>query len=335
MKKLIPILCLAAMWGAALRADNWCQWMADANTILGYANVKAIRAVPLMTELINGNDNVSRFTAAVNEWTAVDLDSVTDAWFGVAGQDDALFVLQGTFNLAIIRGRLGAIEKFRVETPANAEFTVTMPDDKKPGKLNTAAFLSPTVVAFGPPPQVEAFLGNLAQKRKHAQAADFAMLEKPSHMVECVVLKFPNKDGKTPRFIVENTRRLHLGIDCDDVIAAQLTVQPVKPEMVDPLARIGTGLVDMIHLLPPDQIPLQGPRRMILDNATVTATKEAIVLASSLPVDQVRPMIARKITPAQRPAPGAQAAPATQPAPGAQAAPATQPAPAQPAATTP
>ena len=206
MKRLVPLLCLSLAWTSAIRADNWCDWMADANSVLGYASVKGIRDIPLMTELINGNDNISRFTAAINEWTAVNLDSVTDAWFGVAGQDDAIFVLQGTFNLPIIRGRLGAIEKFRIETPSNAEFTVTMPDDKKPGKFNTAAFINPTIMAFGAPHQVEAFLGNLTQKRKHAEAADFGMLGKPSHMLECVLLKFPNKDGKTPRIIVENTR---------------------------------------------------------------------------------------------------------------------------------
>jgi hypothetical protein len=290
-----------ATLGATGWAENWCQWMPSSSVILGYASVKSVRGVPLIAQLVNGTDNISKFTSTIREWTAVDLDSITDIWFGVAGQDNAIFVLQGNFNLATIRGVLGGIEKFRLETPPNAEFTVTMPDDKKPGKVNTAAFLSPTILVFGPPALVQAFLDNVTQKRQHTQLADFAMLDKPAHMVEIVVLKFPNDDGKTPRFITENIRRLHVGVDAAEAIDAQLTIQPIKPEMVPALAKIGTGLADMIQLLPPDQIPLQGVPRVILDNAKVTATAEAVILTSSLPLELVRPLLASKITPAAPP----------------------------------
>lgn len=305
MKRCLAILCLvtacASMW-----ADNWCQWMPSSTVILGYASVKSVRAVPLIAQLVNGTDNVSRFTSTIREWTAVDLDSVTDIWFGVVGQDNAVFVLQGTFNLTTIRGVLGGIESFHLETPPNAEFTVTMPDDKKPGKVNLAAFLSPTILVFGPPPLAQAMMENVAQKRQHAQLADFALLDKPSHLLELVILKFPNDDGKTPRFITENVRRLHFGVDADEAIDAQLTIQPIKLEMVPALAQIGTGLVDMIHLIAPDQIPVQGLPRVILDNAKVTSTKEAVILTSSLPLELLRPVLASKITPAAAPA---QAAP--------------------------
>jgi hypothetical protein len=290
-----------AFMGATGWADNWCQWMPDSTTILGHASVSAMRELPLIAELITGTDNISRLTSTVREWTAVDLDSISDVWFGVAGKDNAVFVLQGTFNLTTIRGQLGGIEKFHLETPSNAEFTVTMPDDKKPGKVNTAAFISPSILAFGPPPLVAALLDNVAQKRQHASVADFAMLDKPAHLFECVVLKFPNDDGKTPRFITENTRRLHLAIDCDEAVEAQLTIQPVKLEMVPALAQIGKGLADLIPLLSPDQIPLQGLPRVILNNARVTATPEAVILTSSLPLDLIRPLIASKVTPAAPP----------------------------------
>jgi hypothetical protein len=300
MKQRLALLCMATL-GVTGWADNWCQWMPDSSTILGYANVKAVRGTPLIAQLINGTDNVSKFTSAIREWTTVDLDSVTDLWFGVAGKDNAMFVLQGNFNLNTIRGVLGGIEKFHLETPPNAEFMVTMPDDKKPGKFNAAAFLSPTILVFGPPALVQAFLENVSQKRAHARLADISALDKPTHLLEFVVLKFPNEDGKTPRFITENTRCLRLGIDADEAVTAQLEIQPVKLEMVAALAQFGTGLVDLIHLISPDQIPLRGLPRVILDNAKVTSTKEAVTLTSSLPLELVRPLIASKITPAAPP----------------------------------
>jgi len=300
MKRLLAILCMATVCATGW-ADNWCQWMPDSSVILGYANIKAVRGIPLIAQLVNGTDNISKFTSTIREWTAVDLDSVTDIWIGFAGQDNGVVVLQGTFNLTSIRSVLGGIDKFHIETPPNAEFAVTMPDDKKPGKVNMAAFLNPTIMVFGPPAVVQTFLDNVTQKRQHAKVADFAMLDKPTHMAEVVVLKFPNDDGKTPRFITENVRRIHLGIDADEAIDAQLTIQPVKPEMVTALAQVGTGLVDMIHLLAPDQIPLQGVPRVILDNAKVTSTKEAVTLTSSLPLELVRPLIVSKVSPAAPP----------------------------------
>lgn len=303
MKRLLASLCMATVCATGW-AENWCQWMPDSSTIFGYANIKAVRGIPLIAQLVNGTDNISKFTSTIREWTAVDLDSITDIWFGVAGKDNAVIVLQGTYNLTSIRSVLGGIDKFHIETPPNAEFAVSMPDDKKPGKVNMAAFVSPTILVFGPPALVQAFLDNVTQKRQHAQLADFALLDKPSHMIEIVALKFPNDDGKTPRFITENVRRLHLGVDADEAIDAQLTIQPAKPEMAVALAQVGTGLADMIRLLPPDQIPLQGVPRVILDNARVTSTKEAVILSSSLPLELVRPLIVSKVTP-QAPPPQA------------------------------
>jgi hypothetical protein len=300
MKRLLATLCMATVCATGW-AENWCQWMPDSTVILGYANIKSVRGIPMIAQLVNGTDNISKFTSTIREWTAVDLDSVTDTWFGVAGQDNAIFVLQGSFNLTSIRSVLGGIDTFRIETPPNAEFAVNMPDEKKPGKVNQAAFISPTIVAFGPPALVQAFLDNVTQKRQHPKLADFAMLEKPSHMVEIVALKFPNDDGKTPRFITENIRRLHVGVDADEAIDAQLTIQPLKPEMVPALAQIGTGFATMISLLPPDQIPLQGVPRVILDNARVTSTAEAVTLTSSLPLELIRPLIVSKVSPAAPP----------------------------------
>ena len=91
MKRLLTILCMAAALSGAW-AENWCQWMADSSTIFGYGNVKAVRDVPFIAQLINGQDNVSRFIGQIRDWTAVDLESVTDLWFGVTGKDDAIFV---------------------------------------------------------------------------------------------------------------------------------------------------------------------------------------------------------------------------------------------------
>ena len=71
--------------------------------------------------------------------------------------------------------------------------------------------------------------------------------------------------------------------------------------MVPALAQIGTGLAEMIRLLPPDQIPLQGVPRTIVDNAKVTATAEAVILSSSLPLELIRPLLVSKITPAAPP----------------------------------
>lgn len=300
MKRLLAILCMATACATGW-AENWCQWMPNSTMIFGYANIKAVRGIPLIAQLVNGTDNVSKFTATIREWTSIDLDSITDVWFGAGGKDEFVIVLQGNFNLATIRGVLGGIETMHVETPPNAEFAVTMPDDKRPGKVNMVAFINPTILAFGPPALVQTYLDSVTQKRQHAQLADFAMLDKPAHMLEIVALKFPNNDGKAPRFITENVRRLHLGIDADEAIDAQLTIQPLKPEMVAALAQIGTGLTEMIRLLPPDQIPMQGPPRIILDNAKVTSTKEAVTLTSSLPLELIRPLIASKITPGAPP----------------------------------
>jgi hypothetical protein len=305
---------------ATARAENWCQWMADSSTIFGYANVRGVREIPLIAQLVNGQDTVSRFTSQIREWTAIDLDSVTDVWFGVTGKDDALFVLQGNYNLATIRGVLGGIEQFRVETPPNAEFTVRMPDDKKPGKVNVAAFLNPRIIAFGPPHQVEKFLDNVAQKRVHPKAPDFAMLEKPSHLVEVVLLKFPNDDGKAPPFITENTRRIHLGVDAGETIDFQLTFQPANQAMVEPLSRAASGLTDLLHLIPPGQIPVPGPVRPVLDSVQVSATKEAVVLLASLPLELIRQPLAAKLNPAAAPgvaAPAANPPAAKPPAPAA------------------
>jgi|GEM_PF-2196503 len=319
MKRLAAILTIATLAISAVRAENWCQWMADSSTIFGYANVRAVREVPLIAQLVNGQDVFSRFAGQIREWTAVDLESVTDVWFGVTGKDDALFVLQGNFNLATIRGVLGGIQQFRVETPPNAEFTVRMPDDKKPGKVNVAAFLDGRTLAFGPPHQVEAFLDNVAQKRVHPKAADFAMLDKPTHLIEAVLLKFPNDDGKAPPFITENTRRIHVGVDCGDAIEAQITLQPTNPAMVEPLSRIGTGLVDLVHLLPPAQIPLDGVKRTVLDSVQFSATKDAVILSAGLPLDLIRQPLAAKLNPAAAPAPAPAANPpaAKPPAPAA------------------
>jgi hypothetical protein len=296
MKRLVAILITAATLSAT-RAENWCQWMSESATIFGYASVSGVREIPMVAKLINGQDMFSRFAGQIREWTAIDLESVTDVWFGVTGKDDALFVLQGNYNLGTIRGVLSGIEQFRVETPPNAEFAVRMPDDKKPGKVNMAAFLNPRTLAFGPPHQVQAFLDNVAQKRVHPKAADFAMLEKPSHLVEAVLLKFPNDDGKAPAFITENTRRIHIAADCSEAVDVQVTFQPVNPAMVEPLARAAMGLVDLFHLIPPAQVPLAGIQRTIADSIQVSATKEAVILVGGLPLEMIQKPLAAKLNP--------------------------------------
>ncbi len=298
MKLLATFLIALAAAVAAPAAENWCQWMPESATILGYANLAGIRQVPFIAQMLDGRDTVTRFTGQIREWTAVDLDSLTGLWVGVFGKDDALVVLKGSYNLATIRGVLGGIEQFRIETPANAEFAVRMPDEKKPGKTNLAAFLNPSTLVFGPPHRVDAFLENVAEKRVHPKAADFAMLEKPTHLAEAVALRLPNDNGKTPPFLTENTRRMHLGVDCSDTVDIQLTVQPTNLAMVDPLYRAASGLLDLLHMIPPPQLPMPAPHRTVLENAQVSATKEAVVLLVTLPVDMIRKPLAAKLNPA-------------------------------------
>jgi hypothetical protein len=160
----------------------------------------------------------------------------------------------------------------------------------------------------------------VAQKRVHPKAPDFAMLEKPSHLVEVVLLKFPNDDGKAPPFITENTRRIHLGVDAGETIDFQLTFQPANQAMVEPLSRAASGLTDLLHLIPPGQIPVPGPVRPVLDSVQVSATKEAVVLLASLPLELIRQPLAAKLNPAAAPgvaAPAANPPAAKPPAPAA------------------
>ena len=296
MKKRIILTTLVASLVAGLvQAEDWCQWLDARAQVVAYINVKALREVPLMAELVNGQDAISRFTSQIREWTAIDLDSITDAWVGLHGQDEALVILRGNYNLSVIRGAVGTIDAFRVTTPAGIEFAIAMPDDKKPGKVNMLAFLTDSIAVFGSPALVEEYLHHRDTETRHPRHAVLASLEKPDHLFECVAFTIPNGKGDVPEVLIRNLAMARITGDAGETASVTLALEPKNEAMVDPLCKLGESLLDLYDLLPPEQVKLGPVKRALIDNADIAATPRAAVFTTTLPLNLIRGPLAAKL----------------------------------------
>ncbi|NQU37974.1 MAG: hypothetical protein HQ526_10325 [Actinobacteria bacterium] len=277
------------------QAENWCQWFPSECQVFAYLNTKALRQVPMVTELLNGQDKASQFIGQIRQWTAIDLDSITDAWVGFSGNDDVVVVLKGAYNLSVIRGTVGAIETFRITTPPNAEFAVLMPDDKKPGTVNMLAFVTDTIMVFGKPNRVEGVLQNRDDETKHPRGEQLAALEQPAHILDSLIFGIPDNNGKVPAILTQNLALAKLTADANTNAEISLTLQPTKPDMVAPLQKLGEGLIEVYGQVPTDQVRLDAFPKVLLGNAKVTGTPESVVISTAFPLAMVRGLIAAKL----------------------------------------
>jgi hypothetical protein len=290
---LRSVLLTVVLAAATAPAENWCQSFADDNVILGYVNVKGVRAIPALGALIDGQDRLSRMAGAARQHLAVDLETVTDVWFGVSASRGSISVLQGTYNLATIRGVASAAQNLRISTPPGAEFTVTDPSAEKPTMV---AFMNPTAAVLGQPVQVEAFLANLASGNRHLRAKDLAVFAKPTHLVECVMLGVPREVRRVPPVIGENIALLALSVAGTDAAEIQLTVVPRDPAMAAPLAAWCQSSLDLLHLLPPEQLaPANEMVRALIRGTTAAPAPQGVTLSASLPLALVQGPLGRRL----------------------------------------
>lgn len=318
MKRLLAMVCGAtALVALAARAENWCQRFADDNVLLGYVNVKGVRAIPEVNAVLDGQDRLSRLANRARKQMSVDFETVTEVWFGVSPATGPIAVLRGDFNLVTIRGAVGASANLRVSTPPGVEFVVAY---TRPNKGTMVAFLSPQEIVVGKAAQVEAFLDNLASGKRHARQQDLSGLEAPQRLVECVLLGLPKEVQKLPAGLAEHLGLLTLTVTGQTSAELVLTVQPRNPEMVAPLATWCQSSLALLRLLPPEQLASLGPvRKALLASAEATAIPPGVALSASLPLATVHDLLAtalatgRPVQPQPTPKAAPQPAPAPQP----------------------
>ncbi|MBN2452441.1 MAG: hypothetical protein JXR77_18795 [Lentisphaeria bacterium] len=298
-RTLTQWIALALLVAAPLRAENECPWFDASCKVMAYADLKQLREVPAVVDLLAGQNPVTNMIQAIREWTGVDLDTASSLWLAVAGKDDVIVLLEGAFNLTTIRGRVGAIEAFRVSTPEGTEFAVTMPDEKNPGKVNMAAFLSPTLLAMGQPERVEGYLANRAAGTKHPRYGDFSTLERSAHLIEAVVLEIPN-DGKTPALLIDNIALARFSVDAAEDVELSLAVEPANAKMVTPLCSLAQSLLDLYHLVPTRPARLGAFGQALIDQAQISGSPRTVRVSTTIPAEMIRKRLAAKLGTGQR-----------------------------------
>jgi len=289
----VLVLLSVLLAGMAAPAANWCQCFANDNILFGYVSVKAVRAIPEFGALLDGQDKLSRMADAGRQHLAVDLETVTDVWFGISPTGGGISVLQGTYNLASVRGVVSANPNLAIGTPQGAEFTVVDPRAQKPTMV---AFVDPRTAVLGQPAQVEAFLANLVSGTQHAQAKDLAGLEKPTRPLECVLLEVPRQQWKLPPVIADNIALLRLSAEATDAAQFQLTVVPKDPEMAAPLSTWCQSSLDLIRLLPPEQLAaVPEIVRVLLKGAVAAPAPGGVTLSAKLPMAMVARPVGRRM----------------------------------------
>ncbi len=310
MKRLLAMLCgTAAVVALAAHAENWCLRFADDNALIGYVNVRGVRAIPEINAVIDGQDRLSRMAGKARRQMAVDLETVTDVWFGVSPAAGPIAVLRGDFNLAAVRATVGGAPNLRVSTPPGVEFVVA---DTRSAKGTMVAFLSPREAVVGQAAQVEAFLTNLAAGTRHARSEDLVGLEAPTALVDCVMLGLPKETRALPAGLADQVALLTLTVAAKDGAELALAVHPRNPDMAAPLVTWCQSSIALLRLLPPEQLASLGPvKTALLTSAEATAVPQGVGLSAHLPLEVVHEFLARKLGtggPEQPP-------PAPQPAP--------------------
>jgi hypothetical protein len=180
-----------------------------------------------------------------------------------------------------------------ISTPPGAEFAVVDPRAQKPTMV---AFLDPRTAVLGQPVQVEAFLANRASGSQHLRAEDLAILGKPAHLAECVMLGVPKDLRKVPPMIAENIGLLTLSADATDAAQFQFTVIPKNPEMAAPLAEFCKSILELVRLLPPEQLAGVPEIVLTLIKGTVAVpVPQGVTLNTSLPLAAVAKPLGRKL----------------------------------------
>lgn len=293
MKHLSAVGGLLVSLVGVVDAANWCQSFASDTILFGYVNVKVVRAIPEIGALIDGQDKLSRMADAGRQHLSVDLETVTDVWFGLSPGGGGVTILQGAYNLAAIRGVASANPNLTLSTPAGAEFTVVDPKAQKPTMV---ALIDPRTAALGQPVQVEALLANLASGTRHPRAGDLADLEKPEHPLTCVLLEVPGKQWKLPPVIADNIALLRLEAEAADAAQMRLTVVPSRPEMATPLATWCQSSLELLRLLPPEQTAgVPEVVRKLITEAVATPVAEGVTLSSKLPLALIARPLGRRL----------------------------------------
>ena len=294
MKRLLAVLCqISALVALATHAENWCQRFPEDAILVGYVNVKGVRAIPQIEALLDGQDRLSRMATAARKQMAVDLETVTDVWFGVSPTNGPLAVLHGDYNLTTIRGVAGTAQSLRVSAPAGAEFALA---ETNPNRGTMVAFLSPREAVVGRAAQVEAFLANRVAEKQHPRHQDLAGFDAPTHLVQCALLAFPQGKRLLPAAIAEQIALLTLAIDGTDSADLLLTIQPSRPEMAAPLGTWCQSTLELLRLLPPEHLALLNEtQRALLDSAQASAVPQGVAIRANLPLVLIQGHLGRKL----------------------------------------
>lgn len=288
---VVVIAAGGVLLSAALQAEDWCTSFPAAHVLVGYVNVHATRAVPAVGGMLDGQDRLSRFAAEARQQLALDLESVSEVWFGVTPGHAPLFVMAGRFNLASIRSAVGARGKMRITTPKGAEFAAASVDGGRAGRFSMLALLSPTVLVLGETGEVQEFLANLSGGMKHPHHAALAGFAEPSHMAQFTLLGVPEELRRVPPAVGLSLERIEVGLDATEEVVVGATIVPRDPRLADPLSRWGQSALAILALLPPEQVPLDPAVRCILEQAAVRAADGSVVLSAGLPFPVLRDLL--------------------------------------------
>lgn len=297
-KWVVAGLFLVAMTGL-LPAGEILASFSGKTLIVAKVNFDKVKQVPPIHQALASQiSNIVSFLGQIRQFTGVDLQTVKTVWFGQEKKDYAVIVLEGAFSVDAIRSALAAIPNAQMQQMESVPLAVLMPDDKHPGKQNLAAVLNASTLVIGPPELVEAFVDNYTGVKEDANTAapqalsaenqkKIAGLKESQDLIRAIVIGLEPEQMQQQPFLAY-LKGAELQGDLAGDLVLKLTVDVAKPEMVEPLQKLGEGLLGFAKQMdlwsksqqppPKDQVLKQN----LLNNATVAVADGRVVVSSKL-----------------------------------------------------
>ena len=277
-----------AFLSGALRAGEILSSFPDRVLFVAKFNVDKVKQVPPVKQALGTQiSKVASFIGQIRNWTGVDLETVKTFWIGVEKKDFAVIVLEGRFDIEVVKAALAKIPTAQTIPKKDVPIMVQLPDDKNPGKFNMAAVLNPTTLVFGQPGLTESFVDVYSGASPSTNAAvqpQLAVLKDSQALLHGVIFGLdPAELQKTP--FLAYLERGELKGDLDKDLLLSLAVGVKKPEMLQSLAKAADGVLGFMRQMEPTTPSgNQGEavKRRLLENVTVTVENDRVVLRSKL-----------------------------------------------------
>ena len=231
-------------------------------------------------------------------WTGIDLGTLKAGWVGVIRENQAVIVLDGTFDIPTVQAAVLNIDTVQVVQRPSIPLAIMLPDDKRPGQSNLVAVLDESTLVFGPPDLADAFLAALKGKGEGlppARAALCASLAGDASLISAAVFGLDEAVfRKAPWLRLFTYGRIQID-SADAQVAANLLLGLRKPEMRAPAAKLIEGARDLYGMLDEDLRKLDPMQAMILEGMVVKPDDKALAVELRLPRETVERMLRPKL----------------------------------------